>query len=156
MKTHFNAVFFMAAVFLIVLLPEGFSLDCHTCYSSLSWDDCLKSSRVINCSLFDPEAVCIKMIQAKRLISNNQQVVVFGKFCYAKGNCDTKSCEDSMRTDNKIRAARCYLECCSKDLCNNGKLSIPQVSEVSKAEIPFISCLCVMTLVVVSFILVND
>ncbi|KAJ7394051.1 hypothetical protein OS493_003724 [Desmophyllum pertusum] len=65
MKTHFNAVFFMAAVFLIVLLPEGFSLDCHTCYSSLSWDDCLKSSRVINCSLFDPEAVCIKMIQAK-------------------------------------------------------------------------------------------
>ena len=77
--------------------------------------------------------------------------------------CDEAKCQKETlprEEYNITKAVRCDIECCSEDRCNDGKLTAIALAEVtselSKAEVPFISCLYVMALALASFILGNN
>lgn len=83
--------------------------------------------------------------------------------------CDEARCEREMiprQEYNITKASRCDIKCCSEDKCNDGKLTVLNLAElsgdkaevpfISKAEVPFISSLCVITLALASFVLANN
>jgi len=75
--------------------------------------------------------------------------------------CDEARCQREMiprEEYNITKARRCYVECCSEDKCNDGKLTVLNLAELAgdRAEVPFISSLCVITLALASFILANN
>jgi len=58
---------------------------------------------------------------------------------------------------NITKARRCDIECCPENKCTRGKFTVLiKIAEMSKGEAPFISCLCVITLALASFILGNN
>lgn len=166
-------VFFISAVFLILLPPEGFSKECYTCSSAKSWEDCLENSQFFECEGMYPEVPaadisCLSVVRSK-LRTWNQQIVHYAKFCAPKEMCDEARCEREMiprQEYNITKASRCDIECCSEDKCNDGKLTVLNLAElsgdkaevpfISKAEVPFISSLCVITLALASFVLANN
>ena len=77
--------------------------------------------------------------------------------------CDEADCRKNMlqrEEYNITKARRCDIECCSEDKCNDGMfttLNVPKVdSNMSKGEVPFISCLFVITSALAGFILGNN
>ncbi|XP_068743045.1 CD59 glycoprotein-like [Montipora capricornis] len=109
-------------ILMIVLLPKGFSLECHTCYSENSWDDCLENSWVEQCSNdFD---ACL-MVFTSKLHRNGQQLHEFAKTCWLLEKCHEKKCRKEI-TDPKqygnITANYCDHQCCTENLCNTGML----------------------------------
>ncbi|XP_020608458.1 uncharacterized protein LOC110047065 [Orbicella faveolata] len=166
MKPRCLNTFFISAVFLILFVPEGFSMECYTCTSSKSWEDCLETSRIFKCeNLYSKspaaDLVCLSVVRSK-LRTWNQQITHYATFCSTKDMCDEAACERDMLQRNEYnitKARRCNIECCPEDKCN-GKLNVLNLAEVtedmSKGEVPFISCLCVITLALASFILGNN
>jgi len=159
-------VFFISAVFLVLLPPEGFSKECYTCSSTKSWEDCLDSSQFFECEEMYPEVpaadiVCLSVVRST-LRTWNQQIVHYAKFCASKEMCDEALCQREMiprEEYNITKAGRCDIECCSEDKCNDGKLTVfINLAELAgdRAEVPFISSLCVITLALASFILANN
>ena len=67
--------------------------------------------------------------------------------------CDEEDCRKNMlkrEQYNITKARRCDIECCSEDKCNEVD------SNMSKGEVPFISCLFVITSALAGFILGNN
>lgn len=158
--------FFISTVFLILFAPKGFSKECYTCQSTISWEDCLKNSQFFECEKLYPETpaedlFCLSVVRSK-LRTWNQQIVDYAKFCSPKDMCDEASCERDMlqrKEYNITKARRCDIECCSEDRCN-GKCTVINLAEVdsemSNGEVPFISCLFLITSALAGFILGNN
>ena len=77
--------------------------------------------------------------------------------------CDEAMCEREMllrKEYNITKARRCDIECCPEDKCNDGKFPVVNLAEVSedmsRGEVPFISCLFVITSALVAVILRNN
>ena len=76
--------------------------------------------------------------------------------------CDEADCRKNMlerEEYNITKARRCDIECCSEDKCNRGKdrINFAEVDgDMSKGEVPFISCLFVITSALAGFILGNN
>lgn len=122
--------FFLLTGFLAVLLPEGNSLRCHSCYSPKSWDDCVKNSRIFDCSTVyaerDPSDIRCAQVFTSKLTKNGQQLDDFAKLCTTWDKCDDERCREEItqRGDKDvIKANYCDIECCSGDLCNGGTLN---------------------------------
>ncbi|KAL9985239.1 hypothetical protein ACROYT_G007616 [Oculina patagonica] len=163
MKSCFN-VAFISAVFLILWAPEGFSIKCHTCHSAVSWDDCMKNSKIFDCEeayagIPATDLVCLTVVQSK-LRTWDQQEFTYSKYCSPKETCDNAKCKKQMlqRVDyNTTKAVYCNVKCCPEDRCNVERLALAEeFGEFSKAEAPLSSCLYVMTLALVCFILENN
>ena len=68
--------------------------------------------------------------------------------------CDEADCRKNMlkrEEYNITKARRCDIECCSEDKCNDEMFTTLNV-----AEVPFISCLFVITSALAGFILGNN
>lgn len=125
--------FFLFTGFLAVLLPEGNSLRCHTCYSAKSWDDCVKNSVILECSNRDPQEKrnpsdfrCTEVFTSRQT-KNGQQLDNFAKFCATWDQCDDERCREEI-TERGDKASYCDTECCSGDLCNGGTLNLLPLS----------------------------
>ena len=79
--------------------------------------------------------------------------------------CDEKNCERDMlqpKEYNITKARRCDIDCCAEDKCNDGMSTVTVLnlveadSDMSKGEVPFISCLFVSTSAFAGFILGNN
>ena len=76
--------------------------------------------------------------------------------------CDPERCKKEMlpRSEYNItKAVYCDVKCCFEDLCNVGKLTLPEKPgelKLSKAEVSLSSCLNVMSLAFIGFILGNN
>ena len=77
--------------------------------------------------------------------------------CFAdlQDHCDRALCEKLSPDEyNVTKATRCYIDCCSEDLCNEGELAVAE--ELSSAENLVMGCLSLITLALVtSFTLGN-
>ena len=67
---------------------SGFSKECYTCESYISWEDCLKSNKFHECEkLYSAipavEMVCVSAVRSI-LRTWNQQIVHYSKFCAPK------------------------------------------------------------------------
>ena len=67
---------------------SGFSKECYTCVSSVSWEDCMKNSRFFECEKLFPETpaeelFCLSVVRSK-LRTWNQQIIDYAKFCSPK------------------------------------------------------------------------
>lgn len=80
--------------------------------------------------------------------------------CDLQERCDRTICKKEMlppQEYNITKAVYCNVECCSEDHCNEGKLTLAEeIGDLSKAEVSFSSCLYVITLALVCFILGNN
>lgn len=132
MRNTFSLALICVAV-LIPLFQEGFSLRCHLCYSTKSWDDCLKNSRNHTCYLQgveDSRWACLTT-HTSRLGKNNQQFDEFAKSCITLDMCNKERCRGSFvkgKDLNTTKASYCNLECCFRDDCNDMTLALSSSS----------------------------
>ncbi|XP_015748813.1 PREDICTED: uncharacterized protein LOC107328609 isoform X1 [Acropora digitifera] len=129
--------FFLFTGFLAVLLPEGNSLRCHSCYSAKSWDDCVKNSVIFDCSNMNllaerkPSEVRCAEVFTSEQTKNGQQLDKFAKFCTTWERCDDERCREEITESGDkdvLKANYCDVECCSGDLCNGGNLNLLPLS----------------------------
>lgn len=123
MRNTFSLALICVAV-LIPLFQEGFSLRCHVCYSTKSWDDCVKNSRNITCHIegVDDSSLACQTAHASRLGKNNQQFDIFYKSCVILEMCSKEKCRKEFikpKDLNTTKASYCDLECCFRDDCND-------------------------------------
>ncbi|XP_068744488.1 uncharacterized protein [Montipora capricornis] len=146
--------FHLFAGFLIVfkLLPKGFSLECHTCFSTKSWDDCLENSWVFKCP--DDYDTCLMTFTSK-LRTNGQQLDEFAKTCWFQEKCNDKKCREEI-TDRKqhgnITANYCSQRCCTEDRCNTG-IVLPSIEGASLSSTLVINCMTILP--ILSSLVVN-
>lgn len=120
---------------IITLLPPVFGLQCHHCWSDVSWEDCQSSRKETVC---DVDLVCFKKVL--KITSNGTIITDYWKGCEERRHCDPKTC------NNKKMA--CEIHCCEKDLCNTGILGREPPSNAS-----FLLSPAAFFVAVVSFVL---
>ncbi|XP_032226525.1 uncharacterized protein LOC116609837 [Nematostella vectensis] len=100
------------------------SLQCFTCYSSDSWDDCHRRMSIVTCG--SRQDRCIK-VQRTMLAANNERFTVLSKSCFHHTSCTLEAC---MNHSNRWKDAECSFECCNTTLCNVG--STKHVSRITQ------------------------
>ncbi|XP_068710977.1 uncharacterized protein [Montipora foliosa] len=139
--------FHLFAGFLIVfkLLPKGYCLECHTCFSTKSWDDCLEASWVEQCP--DHLDACM-MVFTSKLHGNGQQLDEFAKACWSQEKCSDKICREEIidrKRQPNITANYCGQRCCTEDLCNTGTVP-PSIARVTLPSTLVINCMTILTI----------
>ena len=85
------------------LLFSGHALECYSCSSQVSWEDCEKNLKKGSCASYLDNC-------AKLYASGNGEV-------FARG-CETSyECSNQM-TCKGLVLNECSLQCCKEDLCN--------------------------------------
>ena len=81
-------------------------ISCYQCSSNISFADCAKNQTTVNCTL--PMNRCVKATYTSRGDDKN--------VTYYKGCATTDQCTET--------ADRPFVECCTYDVCNKGKLHV--------------------------------
>lgn len=89
--------------YLMLVVSTGCALDCYSCTSQVSWEDCAKNLTKGTCS---PNLDNCAKLYAR----GNGEV-------FAKG-CDTSYECSNQETCNALVLNECILHCCRDDLCN--------------------------------------
>lgn len=100
--------------------PPGTPLECYTCYSTKSWEDCMKHQRIEDCSELNKSGslkVCAKTTYTQRL-DNGQETIQFGKSCSLP--CSESDCNAPPAKNKAATGVWCEVECCKVTLCNTG------------------------------------
>ena len=111
----------------------GVGLQCYTCVSHNSWEDCERRLKVINCPAPDDE-VCVKE-QLVEHDDNSQEGIknTFSKFCAMAEACTDSHCKEHGKS--------CDPTCCHKDLCN-------MADTIRPSPATFVFCLLLMNFAV--------
>lgn len=88
---------------------EVSSLECYMCYSTTSWKDCEKDTKVVLCP--KDNDVCVKMKINQGNI-NGTLSLQYTKHCATASYCSDTEC--------KLYGWACKVDCCHHDLCNTG------------------------------------
>ncbi|XP_031567555.1 uncharacterized protein LOC116302406 [Actinia tenebrosa] len=145
-SSNIGFVFFLA---FNVVIPRAFCLECYSCKSHVSWEDCEENKAIVVCS--DPSLdTCVKAHRAFVQL-NGQATQRFQKYCFNYGDCNKKSCMD---TNEVKKGSWCEIECCNTTLCNTGVTPLARKRNGSGSHMAFASANQVVIMMLIALVFV--